>query len=84
VHISVSDTGVGIADADQLRVFEKFQQVGDTLTGKPKGTGLGLTISRDILAHHGGRLTLESQPGKGSTFTIILPVTVAVPERLAA
>ena len=73
VHIKVSDTGIGIAPADQERVFEKFQQVGDTLTGKPKGTGLGLTICRDIVAHHGGRLTLESEPGRGSTFTITLP-----------
>ena len=84
LHIKVSDTGIGIAPADQERVFEKFQQVGDTLTGKPKGTGLGLTICRDIVAHHGGRLTLESEPGRGSRFTIVLPVaTVAAePEEL--
>ena len=82
VRISVSDTGVGIASHDQERVFEKFQQVGDTLTGKPRGTGLGLTICRNILAHHGGQLTLFSQPGRGSTFTIILPIARA--ERLAA
>jgi signal transduction histidine kinase len=77
LRISVSDTGIGIAPADQARVFEKFQQVGDTLTGKPKGTGLGLTICRDIVAHHGGRLILESQAGHGSTFTISLPVASA-------
>jgi signal transduction histidine kinase len=77
LHISVSDSGVGIASQDQERVFEKFQQVGDTLTGKPKGTGLGLTICREIVEHHGGQLTLESQPGKGSTFTIVLPVASA-------
>ena len=81
LSIVISDTGIGIAQADQQRVFEKFQQVGDTLTGKPKGTGLGLTICRDIVAHHGGRLTLESQPGRGSTFTIVVPVASA---RLAA
>jgi signal transduction histidine kinase len=94
VRIEVSDTGVGIAPADQARVFEKFQQVGDTLTGKPKGTGLGLTICRDIVAHHGGTLTLASVPGQGSTFTIALPTAAApatpvgpassTPERLAA
>jgi len=83
LSISVSDTGIGIAPADQARVFDKFQQVGDTLTGKPKGTGLGLTICRDIIAHHGGRLTLESQVGRGSTFTISLPVA-AVARNLAA
>ena len=77
VCIAVADTGVGIARKDQQRVFEKFQQVGDTLTGKPKGTGLGLTICRDIVAHHGGRLTLTSQPGLGSTFSIWLPVPVS-------
>jgi signal transduction histidine kinase len=78
LRISVSDTGVGIAPQDQERVFEKFQQVGDTLTGKPKGTGLGLTICREIVEHHGGQLTLESEPGEGSTFTIVLPVPPAV------
>ncbi len=82
IHIAVSDTGVGIAPGDQQRVFDKFQQVGDTLTGKPKGTGLGLTICRDIIAYHGGQLMLESQPGQGSTFTIVLPI--ARTERLAA
>jgi signal transduction histidine kinase len=74
LHIEVWDTGVGIAAEDHDRVFEKFQQVGDTLTGKPKGTGLGLTICRDIVAHHGGRLDLESQPGRGSRFSIVLPI----------
>jgi signal transduction histidine kinase len=74
LHIDVWDTGVGIASTDQDRVFEKFQQVGDTLTGKPKGTGLGLTICRDIVAHHGGQLVLESQPGVGSKFSIVLPI----------
>lgn len=79
VCIEVWDTGVGIAEQDQERVFEKFQQVGDTLTGKPKGTGLGLTISRDIVAHHGGRMQLESQPGRGSRFTIVVPISLAEP-----
>jgi len=82
ISISLSDTGVGIASADQTRVFEKFQQVGDTLTGKPTGTGLGLTICRDIILHHGGRMTLASEPGLGSTFTIWLPI--ARPAELAA
>jgi signal transduction histidine kinase len=77
VCITVQDTGVGIAPKDQERVFEKFQQVGDTLTGKPKGTGLGLTICRDIVAHHGGQLTLSSQLGQGSSFYIWLPIPKA-------
>lgn len=77
VHIAVADTGVGIATDDHERIFEKFQQVGDTLTDKPKGTGLGLCICRDIVAHHQGRLWVESQPGAGSTFTIALPIADA-------
>jgi len=72
--VSVVDTGVGIAPADQPKVFERFKQVGDTLTDKPKGTGLGLPICREIVEHHGGRVWVESQIGKGSTFSFSLPV----------
>jgi signal transduction histidine kinase len=73
VRISVTDTGIGVATADQERIFEKFQQVGDTLTDKPRGTGLGLAICRDIVEHHQGRLWVDSRPGVGSTFTVSLP-----------
>jgi DNA-binding response OmpR family regulator len=55
-------------------VFEKFKQVGDTLTDKPKGTGLGLPICREIVEHHGGHIWVESEPGKGSTFSFVVPV----------
>jgi len=72
--ISVVDTGEGIAEADQPKVFEKFKQVGDTLTDKPKGTGLGLPICKQIVEHHGGRIWVESEPGKGSTFSFTLPL----------
>ena len=72
--VSVTDTGMGIAPADQAKVFERFKQVGDTLTDKPKGTGLGLPICKEIVEHHGGRLWLESEPGKGSTFSFSLPL----------
>ncbi len=74
VVISVSDTGIGIAPQDQADVFDKFKQVGDTLTDKPKGTGLGLTICKEIVEHHGGRIWVESELGKGSTFSFALPV----------
>jgi signal transduction histidine kinase/DNA-binding response OmpR family regulator len=74
VVVSVIDTGVGIAPADQPKVFERFKQVGDTLTDKPKGTGLGLPICREIVEHHGGRVWVESEPGKGSTFSFSLPL----------
>jgi signal transduction histidine kinase len=73
VRVSVSDTGIGVATADQQRIFEKFQQVGDTLTDKPRGTGLGLAICRDIVEHHQGRMWVDSVPGVGSTFAVALP-----------
>src|SRR5207244_8563536 len=73
LRISVSDTGIRVAESDQERIFEKFQQVGDTLTDKPRGTGLGLAICRDIVEHHQGRMWVDSQPGVGSTFSVALP-----------
>lgn len=74
VIVEVVDQGIGIAPADQGRLFEKFSQVGDTLTAKPQGTGLGLAISKEIIEHHGGRIWLESQPGQGSKFSFALPI----------
>ena len=81
VLVGVIDTGAGIAPDDQARVFEAFAQAGDTLTDKPRGTGLGLPISREIVEEHGGRLTLESEVGVGSAFVFSLPVAApdAVP-----
>ena len=76
IVISVADTGTGIADADQPRVFEQFAQVGDTLTGKPYGTGLGLPICRQIVERHGGRIWVDSRLGAGSTFSFTLPIPV--------
>lgn len=74
IVISVIDTGLGIAEADHPKVFEKFKQVGDTLTDKPKGTGLGLPICKEIVEHHGGRIWVESELGRGSTFSFTLPI----------
>ena len=76
-HIHVRDTGVGIAPADHERIFEKFHQVGDTLTEKPTGTGLGLCICRDIITHLGGRIWLDSTLGRGSVFSFSLPLAPA-------
>ncbi|WAS06708.1 PAS domain S-box protein [Gloeomargaritales cyanobacterium VI4D9] len=74
--IQVQDTGMGIAPADQEKIFEKFKQVGNTLTDKPQGTGLGLAICRHIIEHHGGHIGVVSEVGKGSTFWFDLPVGV--------
>ncbi len=77
ILVSVRDTGLGIAQADQLQVFEKFKQVGDTLINKPQGTGLGLPICKEIVEYHGGHIWVESELGKGSTFTFTLPIRAA-------
>jgi predicted ATPase/signal transduction histidine kinase/DNA-binding response OmpR family regulator/tRNA A-37 threonylcarbamoyl transferase component Bud32 len=74
IEVRVIDTGMGIKPEDQPKVFEKFKQVGDTLTDKPKGTGLGLPICKEIIEHHGGRIWVESEIGKGSSFIFTLPV----------
>ncbi len=77
VMVAVADTGVGIAPEDHDKVFEQFGQAGDTLTDKPRGTGLGLPICREIVEHHGGRLWLDSAVGAGSTFRFTLPVPIS-------
>ncbi len=74
IVVGVTDSGIGIAPSDQQKVFEKFKQVGDTLTDKPKGTGLGLPICKEIVEYHGGHIWVESLPGKGSTFSFTLPL----------
>ncbi|HTS22787.1 MAG TPA: GAF domain-containing protein [Casimicrobiaceae bacterium] len=71
-EVSVADTGVGIAPQDRDAVFEEFRQVG-TAEKKVEGTGLGLAISRKFIELHGGRIWVESEIGKGSTFTFTLP-----------
>jgi signal transduction histidine kinase len=74
VRVDVADNGPGISEADQPYIFEKFRQVGDTMTAKPQGTGLGLPISRQIIEHFGGRLWVKSSPGQGATFSFSLPM----------
>jgi len=78
--VSVRDRGPGIAMLDQTRIFEQFEQLGDLLTGKPEGLGLGLSIAREIARRHGGDLRVNSEPGAGSDFRIYIPVA----ERLAS
>jgi len=77
IIVSIIDTGLGIAQEDLSKVFEKFKQVGDTLTDKPKGTGLGLPICRQIVEQHNGHIWVESEIGKGSTFSFAIPLDKA-------
>jgi signal transduction histidine kinase len=74
IQIAVRDTGIGIAPEDHAAVFEEFKQVGRDYTRKAEGTGLGLALTRRFVELHGGEIRLESAPGKGSTFTVTLPL----------
>ncbi len=73
IIISVIDKGIGIAETDQKKIFEKFGQVRNGHKDKPKGTGLGLAICKEIVEYHGGRIWVESEQDKGSNFTFTLP-----------
>ncbi len=73
VQISVSDTGIGISPEDQLKIFEEFRQVGTDNAKKVEGTGLGLTLAKKFVELHGGKIWVESEVGKGSTFSFTLP-----------
>jgi signal transduction histidine kinase len=73
MELSVADNGPGIQPADREIVFERFRQVGDTLTDRPGGAGLGLAISRGIVLQHGGSIWVEGEPEKGATFKVRLP-----------
>jgi signal transduction histidine kinase len=79
VEIAVTDTGVGIAPEDQAAAFEEFKQVGSDYTRKAEGTGLGLALTRKFVELHGGAMRLESEPGKGSTFSFTLPMNRVTP-----
>jgi PAS domain S-box-containing protein len=73
--ISVSDTGIGISQQDLPYVFDRFRQVGNALTAKPSGTGLGLSLCKEIVERRGGSIWVESELGAGSTFYFTLPLT---------
>jgi signal transduction histidine kinase len=72
VVIRVIDTGIGIAPEDQVMLFEEFRQVDSSLTRKHEGTGLGLALTKRLVELHGGEITVDSEPGKGTTFTVTL------------
>jgi signal transduction histidine kinase len=74
--VSVADTGSGLSEIDQKTIFEEFQQADGSSTREKGGSGLGLSISKKIVAMHGGRIWVESNVGKGSTFRFTLPVRV--------
>jgi signal transduction histidine kinase len=73
LRVNVRDNGIGIAKKDQRRIFERFQQAGNTLTEKPQGTGLGLPICLEIVKHFGGEIWVESDLGQGATFAFRIP-----------
>jgi signal transduction histidine kinase len=79
VKISVQDTGVGIAPAHLPYLFERFYRADSSRTRATGGTGLGLAIARQVVQAHGGQITVESQPGKGSCFTFTLPIETRAP-----
>ena len=81
--VAVSDTGAGISEADQQKIFEEFQQADSSSTKQKGGTGLGLAIAKRIIEMHGGRIWVESSLGKGSTFWFTLPVRVEPQKEVA-
>ena len=73
LRVSVSDTGIGIAPADQKKIFQEFYQVDGSYSRKYQGTGLGLALVHSMVELHGGTITVESEPGEGATFTCVFP-----------
>ncbi len=84
VKLEVVDQGIGIPHQEQQKIFEKFYRVGDPLVHNTKGSGLGLSLVRHIVQAHGGEVSVDSAPGQGSKFTIVLPVKPALNNGSAA
>jgi signal transduction histidine kinase len=77
LKLEVVDRGIGITRREQSKIFEKFYRTGDPLVHNTKGSGLGLSLVRHITQAHGGEVQVESTPGKGSKFTLSLPLATA-------
>lgn len=75
LKLSVTDTGIGIKEEDYERIFSEFEQVDSSFSRKYEGTGLGLALTKRLTELHGGEILVESKEGKGSTFTVIIPLT---------
>ncbi|MGH7681619.1 MAG: HD domain-containing phosphohydrolase, partial [Candidatus Eiseniibacteriota bacterium] len=75
VHVSVEDTGIGIAKEEIVKIFDKFYQADNKLTREYPGVGLGLSVAKSIVEWHGGEIEADSEPGRGSRFTVVLPMT---------
>jgi len=76
VYISVKDSGIGISEENQAKIFDRFFRAEDQIVQQVRGTGLGLAIVRALVEMHGGELKVESTPNVGSTFTFNLPIVV--------
>jgi len=79
LEIAVKDSGIGIRPEDQPKVFDEFQQVGKRSDLSREGTGLGLTLAKRFVELHGGRIWIESEVGKGTTFTFAIPLGIVAP-----
>jgi signal transduction histidine kinase len=84
VRISVTDTGCGISEQDREKIFEKFRQADGSITRGTAGSGLGLAISKELAAMLAGSIDMDSEPGRGSTFWLDIPVTLSKEENKTA
>ena len=83
VRIAVADTGCGISGPDKEKIFEKFRQADGSITRESTGSGLGLAISKELAAMLAGSIGMESEPDKGATFWLDIPVAISKEENQA-